>query len=430
MQINIVSLFPQWYESPLEMGLLAKARQNGLVDFKLHNPRDFATDKHKTVDDRPYGGGAGMVMMLKPLAKCLDSIEKKGKILLMSASGKRFTQQRAKELSQEKDITIICGRYEGIDDRLHQLYDIEDVCIGDFVLNGGEVASMVVIEAITRLIPNFMHKQESGEDESFSHHLLEYPHYTRPENYEGLCVPEVLTNGDHKKIDAWRKEKSLERTWQNRKDLLERARLNEKDLQCLAELKTGDLGRNLHIALVHSPVILPSDDKKRKKVGTSSITNLDIHDIARAACTYGVNSYFLISPIVDQKRLVDSVVNHWTKGKAGTINPDRNQALRIVKTADSIKDAIAEIEQNCGQKPYVIATSAKKVDGINANELLSLLTTKPILLLFGTAHGLADEALQECDALMRPLRFMNKYNHLSVRSAVSIILDRIFSDFN
>lgn len=233
MKISIITLFPQVFDPILSTSILFRAQKKGLVKFELINLRDFGQGKHKVVDDKPYGGGVGMVLKANVLAKALKSLalHTRGvgtKVILASASGKPFNQQKARALSKLDHLIIVCGHYEGVDQRFIDEYVSEEISIGDYILTGGEIPAMVIIDSIVRLIPGVLEKKEATELESFStfHHpssnfqLLEYPHYTRPEEFEGIKVPEVLLSGDHKKIEEWRKEKSLEKTKKVRPDLL------------------------------------------------------------------------------------------------------------------------------------------------------------------------------------------------------------------
>ncbi len=423
MQFTIVSLFPEFFGSSLDCGLMAKARESGLVAFDFLNPRDFTTDRHNTVDDRPYGGGPGMVMMPDPLAKTLRSIKAPGRILMMAPKGRPFTQALARELAQEESVTILCGRYEGFDARLEELFPIEPVSIGDYVLNGGETAALSVIEATARLVPGFMGHEDSGEEESFSTGLLEYPHYTRPDDYEGLTVPEVLKSGDHGRIAAWRREQSLRLTLHSRPDILQEAPLSSNDLEILKKEDRNRVGRNLFCALVHYPVV-----NKEKKSVAVSLTNLDIHDIGRCSCTYGLGGYYISTPIEDQRRMLDELLRHWVTGPGTVANPDRGEALQIIRGVDMIEDAVRDIFERTGQRPLLVATSAKGAGNMNVADVRKLLAERPVLLLFGTAHGLAPQVLEECDGILRPVRYLDGYNHLSVRTAAAIIIDRILGD--
>ena len=442
MHITIVTLFPEFFTSALEAGLMGRARASGLVTLDLCNPREQVTDRHKTVDDRPYGGGPGMVMLLDPLVRSLRALGHEaplatlehadpaapqapaGRILMMAPKGKPFTQELARELSQEKKLTILCGRYEGFDARLESLFPIECVSMGDFVLNGGETAALAVLEASFRLLPGFMGHEESGEEESFSHGLLEYPHYTRPDVYEGLAVPDVLRSGDHARIAAWRRQEALRTTLALRPELLSQSPLSQEDMDAMQDMEREKAGRNLFCALVHYPVL----DKDKKSLAVS-LTNLDIHDIARSSCSYGLGGYYIVTPLEDQRRLLREIVSHWSDGAGAKSNPHRAEAFRLVHEAISVDDAMAQIEQRTGQRPMLVATSARSGGTISCSSLRATLAEKPVLLLFGTSHGLAPAVLEQCDAMLPPIRWHGGFNHLSVRAAAAIVMDRILSDW-
>ena len=226
MRIDAISIFPDYF-SALELSLFGKARDKGLIEFHAHDLRSWTEDKHKTVDDSPYGGGAGMVMMPEPWGKALDDVAKADSrpvVVFTTPAGKPFTQAMAQELSNASHIVFACGRYEGIDQRVVEhakgFADVREISIGDYVLNGGEVAAIVMIEAITRLLPGFMGNAESIVEESHSDGLLEYPSYTKPSEWRGMKVPDVLLSGHHAEIEKWRKEQQVIRTRENRPDLL------------------------------------------------------------------------------------------------------------------------------------------------------------------------------------------------------------------
>jgi len=254
VKFNLITLFPEFFDSPLSHGLMGKAVEKDIVSFNKVDPREFATDKHKSVDDRPYGGGPGMVMFIDPIARALDSVGikpakeggcAKGKRLIMlSPKGKPLTQQKAVELSKEEELTLVCGRYEGIDARFEDIFPVELVSVGDFVLNGGEAGAMCLIEAVARLLPDFMGHSESGTEESFSAGLLEYPHYTRPAEYGGLEVPKVLSSGNHALIEEWRRKESLDVTLESRPEILAEAEgLKKDDVRYLRAKSRKRLGK-------------------------------------------------------------------------------------------------------------------------------------------------------------------------------------------
>ena len=240
MRVEIVTLFPELFEV-LNTGLLGKAREAGRVDMHTITPRRFTTDRHRSVDDAPYGGGSGMVLMPGPIADALDHLDesREGRVshrVLLTPQGARFTQAHARRFAELDAITLVCGRYEGFDDRIRDLVD-EEVSLGDFVLLGGEVAALAIIEATARLLPGVLGNEDSAADESHADGLLEYPQYTRPEEFRGRKVPEILLSGHHAAIARWRRKESLRRTLERRPDLLEAAELSEEDRELLQEIQ-------------------------------------------------------------------------------------------------------------------------------------------------------------------------------------------------
>ena len=235
MRIDVFSIFPEYLDQPLRVSILGRAREQGLLDVRVHDVRTFATDAHRSVDDTPYGGGAGMVMMPGPLFAAVEAANPCRPRLLLSASGPRFDQARARELASGPGFSLLCGRYEGVDQRVADHLCEGELSIGDFVLGGGETAALVVIEAVARLVPGVMGNAASGEDESFAAGLLEYPQYTRPAEFRGWAVPEVLRTGDHARVARWRRAQALRRTLERRPELLDRRPLDEEDEALLRE---------------------------------------------------------------------------------------------------------------------------------------------------------------------------------------------------
>ena len=220
MKIDILTLFPEAF-SPLETSILSRAKEAGLLEFNLVNIRDFSKDKHKKCDDYPFGGGAGMLMTVQPLFDAISSVyTKNSKIIFPSPSGEVLTAKKAENLSKNQHLIFVCGHYEGVDERIFDLFPIEQISIGDYVLTGGELPTMVIIDCVARFVDGVISK-DSLENESFSNGLLEYPQYTRPQEFQGLKVPDVLVSGNHAEIDKWRKEQSLIKTKKIRSDLLE-----------------------------------------------------------------------------------------------------------------------------------------------------------------------------------------------------------------
>ena len=267
MQIDIVTIFPDFFRGTLDFGIVRRAREAGLVKIDIHDLRAFTRDRHRTVDDRPFGGGEGMVLKPEPIFECVESLKvarcperaaARQSVVLLSAQGKRFDQKLASELAELERLVLICGRYEGVDERVGTHLADREISIGDYVLSGGELAAAVIIDSLTRLIPGAVGNEASTRQESFfagpelggtngpsstcaSGGLLDYPHYTRPADFRGVKVPEVLVNGNHDEIRRWRRRSALQKTLHNRPDLLDRARLSDHDRELIAEIeRTGN----------------------------------------------------------------------------------------------------------------------------------------------------------------------------------------------
>ena len=226
MRIDIISIFPKMFEPVLNESIIKRARIKGRVKIYIHDLRDYSSDKHRKVDDRPFGGGSGMLMRPGPIFKAVEYLRSprhhvtKSHVILLCPQGKRLTQKIAKGLSKHKHLILICGHYEGVDERVRERLVDEEVSIGDYILTGGELPAMVLVDSVVRLLPGVLGDKNSLNFESFEDNLLEYPHYTRPARFRGMAVPEVLLSGDHKKIEAWRKQEAVKRTRQRRPDLL------------------------------------------------------------------------------------------------------------------------------------------------------------------------------------------------------------------
>ena len=265
MLADLVTIFPDFFRGPLDYGILRRAREAGLVEVKVHDLREFTRDKHRTVDDRPFGGGEGMVLKPEPIFECIEKLNVaprdkrvaqtvKQAVILLSAQGRRLDQELAQELAGLERIVLICGRYEGVDERVSEHLADREISIGDYVLSGGELGAAVIVDVVTRLIPGAVGNENSTRQESFSASsevvagdapsstcvsggLLDYPHYTRPAEFRGMAVPEVLVNGNHDEIRRWRRKTALQKTLRNRPDLIDAADLSEEDRKLLAAMK-------------------------------------------------------------------------------------------------------------------------------------------------------------------------------------------------
>ena len=235
---DVLSIFPEMFASPLQSSLLKRAQEKRLIDIRLCDIRQYAKDKHKITDDAPYGGGGGMVMKVEPIDRALASllpVEGQTSVILLTPQGETFNQRIAEQLSRYSRIVLICGHYEGVDERVREHLVDREISIGDYVLTGGELSALVVIDAVSRLIPGVLGNSESAPADSFSMGILEYPHYTRPRAYRGWKAPEALLSGNHAEIQLWRRKEALKRTWLRRRDLLEKADLSEEDVRTLQE---------------------------------------------------------------------------------------------------------------------------------------------------------------------------------------------------
>jgi len=221
MKIDVLTLFPAMFAGPLDESIIKRARKKGLLDLHVHDLRQWTHDRHRTVDDRPFGGGPGMLMKPEPIFEAVESLRReKTKVILLSPGGRKFDQQIARELAEQKDLLLVTGHYEGFDERVRQALADDELSIGDYVLTNGALPAMVVIDAVTRLLPGVLGDDESSRDESFSHGLLEYPQYTRPAEFRGMKAPDVLVSGNHAEIEKWRREQAKQRTKERRPDLL------------------------------------------------------------------------------------------------------------------------------------------------------------------------------------------------------------------
>jgi tRNA (guanine37-N1)-methyltransferase len=241
MKCSVITIFPEIFHAYLNESIMKRAALKGLLDVEIHNLRDYTTDRHRTVDDYPYGGGAGMVMKPEPFFKAVETIcpdPSSRRVIMLSPAGKRFEQEMAVELSNEsKNMVFLCGRYEAIDERVRTDLVNDEISAGDYVLTGGELPALVIIDAVARLIPGVLGDEHSAEVESFSWGILDYPHYTRPPEFRNLKAPEILLSGHHKDIERWRRKEALRRTLINRPDLLEKASLSDIDYKLIREIK-------------------------------------------------------------------------------------------------------------------------------------------------------------------------------------------------
>jgi tRNA (guanine37-N1)-methyltransferase len=340
--------------------------------------------------------------------------------ILLSPSGKPLTQARIRELAKRDHLVLVCGRYEGVDQRVIDTAIDEELSIGDYVLSGGELGALVIIDAVSRFVPGVLGEATSVDDESFSAGLLEYPQYTRPPELDGKPVPAVLQSGNHAAIASWRRQMAMQRTASRRPDLWRKFRPSRADDKLIAPLRA-----RTHLALVHHPVV-----DRTGAVITTSLTNFDIHDLARSSMTFGLAGYHIVTPITSQREKAEHIAKLWIEDAQGE---HRATALRLVRVAESLEAVIAALGAEHGGPPRVVATSARlgSFPGIprrDSSELLAeaTLDPAPLLLLLGTGWGLAEALIPSVSRVLAPIEGGSDWNHLSVRSAGAVILDRLF----
>jgi len=412
VRFSIVTAFPEYFDAFLNTSIVGRAVKEGKIEIDIVNLRDYAINSYGQIDDYSYGGG-GMVIRPEPLYNALKSIKsEKSFVVYTSPQGVVFNQDTVEALAAKDHVILICGHYEGIDERFAEKCVDLEISIGDYVLTGGELPAMVIVDAVSRLVPGVVGRGEAVLEDSFYRGMLDHPHYTRPSVWCDLEVPEELVSGDHEKTARWRRRQAVVRTLKRRPDLLARANIRPY------------LSQGVYVMLVHHPVL-----NKDGKTVTSAVTGLDLHDISRSCMTYGINKFIVVTPLKSQQEMVCKIVNHWEKASEG-LNPMRSEALSLLKAFDSIEDCLAWIEKKEKKKPLTVATTAKKRAGVlPVFELKRILLERdlPVCILFGTSWGLADEVFSGVDVVLSPiLGGKGDYNHLSVRSAVAILLDRLF----
>ncbi len=425
IKYSVITHFPELFEPFLSSTLLAKAIKNEKIEVNLVPFRKYAINTHGQVDDTPVGGGGGMLLRPEALSAALEDVREKGiksKVVVFTPRGRPLNQKLVREIISQGDqptqLILVCPRYEGLDERFCEAHVDYELSVGDCIYMGGEVPALAFLEASARLVPGVLGNEVSTVEESFELGGIEYPQYTKPRVYRGRHVPETLLSGNHKEIGAYRKSESLDDTSLRRPDLLPSA------------LEVTPLSSKnkppIYLALIHHPVV-----DKAGEIVTSSVTNLDVHDIARSVKTYDLSGYFIVHPSRTLRRLMEKICLHWSEGKGLEYNPNRSEALSLIKLVASFDDVISSIEAQHGMLPRVVATSARPgertIDYRSFRELVPNIK-QPLLFLFGTAWGLHDSLVDRAEYRLDPIYGPANYNHLSVRSAVAIILDRLLGE--
>jgi tRNA (guanine37-N1)-methyltransferase len=424
MIISINTLFPDLYTAFCKTSILGKAVEKGFISFQVRNMLDVCAPKER-VDGPTFGHHAGMIIKPEVIERAVTTTEAahgKSLRIFFSPRGKKLNQDLVRDISTQAQqyghISLYAARYEGIDARAENVYADYLISLGDFVLMGGDLPAQITIEALVRYFPGVVGSQESVERDSFSGPFVDCPGYTAPVVWHNQEVPPVLRSGDHKKIETWSKETSAKETLLHHFDWLRTHTVPSED----RALVRGLIPHH-YVALMHDEIMLPPD-----RIGTTSVTSLDIHDIARSATTYIFNGFFIVTPLIDQQKIVQTLLDFWREGDGISYNPDRHKALANTSIASSYTDVIEAIEDKEKKKPLVIATSARTYNTVKTityhDQGLVWQQERPVLLLLGTGRGLAPQVLERADYIFAPLNSYADFNHLSVRSAAAIIFDR------
>jgi tRNA (guanine37-N1)-methyltransferase len=425
MNISIASVFPELYEPFLNTSLIKRAQENGIISINTMSFFRMVAPKER-IDAPTFGPGAGMVIKPTVVQKAIDTLEEaQGKALkvFFSPHGKKLTQPLLKKITkkaQEKGhIILVPARYEGMDARVEETYADEIISVGDFVLMGGDIPAMMLLEGMLRLVPGIVGKEESVEQDSFSGPWVDYPAYTEPVEWQGMRVPDIVRSGNHAAIESWRLQQAVERTVKHHFSWLRLWHLTpEQKKVALPHIPSH------YVALMHSDVLIGPE----RHIGTTSVTSIDIHDIARSSATYAIEKFFIVTPLKDQQKIVNHFLSFWQEGMGVEYNKNRHEALDRVKLEPTLDAVIADITAATGKAPLLIVTSARPIEGKKSisfyDQTLVWQENRPVLLLFGTGRGLADTIVQRADYVLNPINGLSPFNHLSVRSAVGIILDR------
>jgi tRNA (guanine37-N1)-methyltransferase len=425
MKISVLTLFPDIYKPFFATSLIGKAVEKKIIDYSINDMFTACRPKER-IDAATYGHGAGMVIKpeaVESMINTVESVHGRAYRIFFSPHGIKLDQRVCREIVEKSaahnnHIMTIAARYEGMDARVEEEFADIILSVGDFVLMGGDLPSMLCIEAILRYVPGVIGNEASVEHDSFTGALVDYPEYSAPLVWRNREVPAILRSGNHATIAQWRLQAAAKRTMQNHFEWFRSAYPSEAEVAAIKKEIPSH-----YAVLMHDEIMLPQE-----RIGTTSVTSLDLHDIARSARTYGLKKYFIVTPLVDQQRIVKTLLDFWNIGAGVTYNKERHEAVSLVElysTFDEVKKRIVELEN---KEPLVIATSAKAGSDIDIitykDQGMIWKFERPVLFVFGTGRGLANAFMSLCDYALVPLKGMSSYNHLSVRSAAAVIFDR------
>lgn len=442
MKISIITVFPELHEQFIKTSIIGRAVEKGLLEFNIIRFSDMCQPKER-IDEPTVGPGVGMIIKPEVIQQAIVLCEEKwghGYKIFFSPQGIKLNQRSLAKIAHtvfkpkpEDHVTnttatnivpssthliLVCPRYEGIDARVEEYYADLVLSIGDYVIMGGDLPAQIFLEGLLRLVPGIVGKQASVDEESFQTPFFDHPGYGLPVTWEGKTIPDVLRSGNHAEIEHWRKDAAARKTIEHRFDWFASCQPTQDDITLAKKFIP-----NHYVALMHTEVNL-----KEGRVGTTSIASLDIHDTARACATYNIKNFFIVSPLHDQQEVTKTFLSFWRSEQGTKYNPSRQHAVNIVQLVTSFEHLLTTIEQQEGMQPIVITTSAQdhqfgaKIDYQSQAEAWK--HHRPVLFVFGTGQGLSNRILELSDYALIPVQGLSTYNHLSVRSAVSIILDR------
>ena len=424
MNISILTVFPQLFDQFLGTSLIGRAVEQKKINVQLLNYFSYCPPKQR-IDAPPFGHGAGMVMKPEVVGAAIEDAQNQfpGKPyrIFFSPQGKTLDQYLLKEIAQKvqesNHLMIVSSRYEGMDERVEQEYADLVLSIGDYVLMGGDVPAMVLLEGLLRLVPGIVGKEESVALESFEGPFVDYPTFTAPVVWKGREVPEILRSGNHAKMEAWRHAVAVKKSVAHHFEWVRSHELDQKQRkEVLNEIPPH------YCILLHSQVMLPDG-----KEGTTSVTSMDIHDIARSGRTFGIKNYLIVTPLKDQQSIVRTLLDFWQTGRGVTYNNHRHEAVSRVELMSSFDEALEFIRQQEDKEPVVVTIESERMKGKEISyydQDLVWSHKRPVVLVFGTAKGLSQSLVDRADYLLDPIDGLTDFNHLSVRSAVAIVFDR------
>ncbi|MGB8468256.1 MAG: tRNA (guanosine(37)-N1)-methyltransferase TrmD [Candidatus Babeliales bacterium] len=424
MKCSIITSFPDLYSPFLQTSLVGRARDTELVTVSLVNLLDYVASKER-IDAPTFGPGPGMLIKPTVVEAAIGHAEKEGTAfrIFFSPQGTKLNSTVLRTIQQKvadrnNHLMLVTARYEGMDARVEEEYADMVISIGDYVLMGGDLPAMVLLESLFRFVPGVIGNEQSITQDSFAGPFVDYPEFTQPVVWHNKEVPAIIRSGNHGTIKQWRREAQAAKTVKQHFQWLRTYPLNGEDKALAARYIPAH-----YTVLMHSDVLLPHEG-----VGTTSVTSIDIHDGARSAHTYGIKNYCIVTPLLDQQTIVRTLLDFWHEGAGKEYNPHRHEALKDVLLMSAFDEVVAHIEQVEGKKPLVIATSAKEVSGVPMASYYDQervwVHARPVLLVFGTGKGLSQSFLERCDYVLPPLVGFTEFNHLSVRAAMAIVFDR------